>query len=60
MRVLLFILLIACSDESLDNEAEPKVAIPEARREGAKFFCSINMPEVVTRTVYVLSKIATY
>ena len=32
------------------------IAIPEAHHKGAKFFCSINMPKVVTRTVRVSSK----
>ena len=40
------------------NPCSPLVAIPDAHHEGAKFFRSINMPEVVTRTVYVSSRIA--
>ena len=34
------------------------IGIPEARRVGVTFFCSINMQEVVTRTVDVSSKVA--
>ena len=38
---------------SLNFHNSPTLAIPEARHGDAKLFRSINMPEVVTRTVYI-------